>query len=200
MSDTILKQFDWIFISKERMKFTILKFKTPTLIIYPNEADIIRIYLTSIHQKKGKHEYNELCHSYVIFICTFDYYQKDYYKYTFTYKCDEIEGLAKGENRFTELMTILYELNRDDAKKTAADKEYRKILFKEFHLQDKWRINKNERILITGFPENPFVFYFFIPSPALVSDLHSRCPSFSLLLQDYLRPSMVHQRLQTYRK
>ena len=41
--------------------------------------------------------YDELNKSIVIFICTFDYYGKDHYKYTFTYKCDEIEGLDYGD-------------------------------------------------------------------------------------------------------
>lgn len=41
--------------------------------------------------------YDELNKSIVIFICTFDYYGRNYYKYTFTYKCDEIEGLDYGD-------------------------------------------------------------------------------------------------------
>ena len=42
-------------------------------------------------------EYDELCHSYSIFINTFDFYKKNQYKYTFTYKCDEIPGLEYGD-------------------------------------------------------------------------------------------------------
>ena len=37
--------------------------------------------------------YSELNRSYVIFICTFDYYGKEQYKYTFTNKCNEVENL-----------------------------------------------------------------------------------------------------------
>ncbi len=41
--------------------------------------------------------YEELCHSYVIFICTFDYFGLEQYRYTFTYKCAEVEGLEFGD-------------------------------------------------------------------------------------------------------
>lgn len=41
--------------------------------------------------------YTELNRSFVIFICTFDYYGKDHYKYTFTNKCSEIENLEFGD-------------------------------------------------------------------------------------------------------
>lgn len=46
--------------------------------------------------EKGKY-YDELNKSYVIFICTFDYFGYDQYKYTFTNKCDEIERLEMGD-------------------------------------------------------------------------------------------------------
>lgn len=42
-------------------------------------------------------EYDELCQSYVIFINTFDFYKMNQYKYTFTYKCDEVPGLEYGD-------------------------------------------------------------------------------------------------------
>lgn len=41
--------------------------------------------------------YSELNTSYVIFICTFDYYGKEQYKYTFTNKCNEVENLELGD-------------------------------------------------------------------------------------------------------
>lgn len=41
--------------------------------------------------------YDELNKSIVIFICTFDYYDKNLYKYTFTYKCNEIQELDYGD-------------------------------------------------------------------------------------------------------
>ena len=41
--------------------------------------------------------YDELCQSYVIFINTFDFFGKNQYKYTFTYKCDEIPSLEYGD-------------------------------------------------------------------------------------------------------
>lgn len=46
--------------------------------------------------EKGKN-YTALCHNYVIFICTYDFYGLDQYKYTFTYKCNEINGLEYGD-------------------------------------------------------------------------------------------------------
>ena len=46
--------------------------------------------------EKGCH-YSELNKSYVIFICTFDYFKCDYYKYTFTNKCTEIEGMEMND-------------------------------------------------------------------------------------------------------
>lgn len=48
------------------------------------------------HMEKGKY-YEELNKSYVIFICTFDCFKYDQYKYTFTNKCDEISGLEMGD-------------------------------------------------------------------------------------------------------
>lgn len=41
--------------------------------------------------------YDELNKNFVIFICTFDYYKLDQYKYTFTYTCNEIPGLEYGD-------------------------------------------------------------------------------------------------------
>lgn len=41
--------------------------------------------------------YSELNRSYVIFICTFDYYGREQYKYTFTNKCNEVENLEFGD-------------------------------------------------------------------------------------------------------
>lgn len=46
--------------------------------------------------EKGCH-YSQLNKSYVIFICTFDYFKMDYYKYTFTYKCNEVDGLEMND-------------------------------------------------------------------------------------------------------
>ena len=46
--------------------------------------------------EKGTY-YSELNRSFVIFICTFDYYGKERYKYTFTNKCEEVEGLEFGD-------------------------------------------------------------------------------------------------------
>lgn len=46
--------------------------------------------------EKGEH-YNKLNKSIVIFICTFDYYKLSHYKYTFTNKCHEIDGLEYGD-------------------------------------------------------------------------------------------------------
>ena len=46
--------------------------------------------------EKGQ-DYSELCHSYVIFICTFDFYQMNQYKYTFRNKCEEVNGLEYGD-------------------------------------------------------------------------------------------------------
>ena len=42
-------------------------------------------------------DYEQLCHSYVIFICTFDYYGKSQYKYTFRNRCEEVEELSFGD-------------------------------------------------------------------------------------------------------
>ncbi len=41
--------------------------------------------------------YDELNRSFVIFICDFDYYGLGQYKYTFSNKCEEIEGLELGD-------------------------------------------------------------------------------------------------------
>ena len=41
--------------------------------------------------------YSELNRSFIIFICTFDYYGKEQYKYTFTNKCREVENLEFGD-------------------------------------------------------------------------------------------------------
>lgn len=46
--------------------------------------------------EKGAY-YSELNRSFVIFICTFDYYGQDRYKYTFNNKCQEVEGLEFGD-------------------------------------------------------------------------------------------------------
>lgn len=46
--------------------------------------------------EKG-HDYEELGKSFVIFICTFDHFGLDYYKYTFTNKCNEVPGLELGD-------------------------------------------------------------------------------------------------------
>lgn len=48
--------------------------------------------------------YEKLNHSFVIFICTFDLFQKDYYKYTFVNKCDEVEGLELEDGTTTIFM------------------------------------------------------------------------------------------------
>ena len=42
-------------------------------------------------------DYEQLCHSYVIFICTFDYFGQGQYKYTFRNRCEEVEGLSFGD-------------------------------------------------------------------------------------------------------
>ena len=42
-------------------------------------------------------DYSELNKSFVIFICTFDFYGFDRYKYTFSNKCDEVDGLEYGD-------------------------------------------------------------------------------------------------------
>ncbi|MCR5736921.1 MAG: Rpn family recombination-promoting nuclease/putative transposase [Eubacterium sp.] len=46
--------------------------------------------------EKGE-EYERLGRSYVIFICTFDYFGRNQYQYTFTYQCEEVEGLEFGD-------------------------------------------------------------------------------------------------------
>ncbi|MCI9616785.1 MAG: Rpn family recombination-promoting nuclease/putative transposase [Eubacterium sp.] len=46
--------------------------------------------------EKGAH-YSELNRSFVIFVCTFDYYGKGNYKYTFTNRCKEIGDLEFGD-------------------------------------------------------------------------------------------------------
>lgn len=46
--------------------------------------------------EKGAH-YSELNTSYIIFICTFDYYGLGYYKYTFTNQCKEVKDLVFGD-------------------------------------------------------------------------------------------------------
>lgn len=53
--------------------------------------------------EKGE-AYEKLNHSFVIFICTFDLFQKDYYKYTFVNKCDEVEGLELEDGTTTIFM------------------------------------------------------------------------------------------------
>ena len=46
--------------------------------------------------EKGQ-DYDNLNRSYVIFICTFDPYDKGLYKYTFHSRCEEVEGLYYGD-------------------------------------------------------------------------------------------------------
>lgn len=46
--------------------------------------------------EKGSH-YSELNTSFIIFICTFDYYGLGNYKYTFTNQCREVKDLAFGD-------------------------------------------------------------------------------------------------------
>ncbi len=46
--------------------------------------------------EKGQ-DYEKLCRSYIIFICTYDLYGKNQYRYTFTYRCEEIDGLEYGD-------------------------------------------------------------------------------------------------------
>lgn len=46
--------------------------------------------------EKGE-DYSGLNRSFVIFICTFDFYGFDRYKYTFSNKCDEVDGLEYGD-------------------------------------------------------------------------------------------------------
>lgn len=53
--------------------------------------------------EKGE-EYENLNNSYVIFICTFDVFGKDYYKYTFVNRCEEVEELELGEGSTTIFM------------------------------------------------------------------------------------------------
>ena len=38
-----------------------------------------------------------LCRSFIIFICTYDLYGKNQYRYTFTYQCKEVDGLEYGD-------------------------------------------------------------------------------------------------------
>ena len=45
--------------------------------------------------------YKNLNRAYVIFICDFDLFGKNQYKYTFTNKCDEVEGLSLDEGKTT---------------------------------------------------------------------------------------------------
>ncbi len=42
-------------------------------------------------------DYSMLCRSFIIFICTYDLYGKNQYRYTFTYQCKEIDGLEYGD-------------------------------------------------------------------------------------------------------
>ena len=53
--------------------------------------------------EKGE-EYENLNHSFVIFICTFDLFKKDYYKYTFINKCEEVKGLELKDGSTTIFM------------------------------------------------------------------------------------------------
>lgn len=46
--------------------------------------------------EKGAH-YSELNRCFVIFVCTFDYYGRGNYKYTFTNQCKEVDGLEFGD-------------------------------------------------------------------------------------------------------
>lgn len=55
--------------------------------------------------EKGE-QYETLNNSFVIFICTFDLFGKDYYKYTFTHKCTEVEGLELEDGATTIFMNV----------------------------------------------------------------------------------------------
>ena len=48
--------------------------------------------------------YKNLNNTYVIFICDFDLFGEEQYKYTFTSKCEEVEGLYLNEGRTTIFM------------------------------------------------------------------------------------------------
>ena len=48
--------------------------------------------------------YKNLNRVYVIFICDFDLFGENQYKYTFTNKCDEVEGLSLDEGKTTIFM------------------------------------------------------------------------------------------------
>ena len=54
--------------------------------------------------EKGK-EYGELCQSYVIFICSFDFYELGEYRYTFTNRCHEVKDLEYGDLTTNGLFT-----------------------------------------------------------------------------------------------
>ena len=56
--------------------------------------------------EKG-HDYEELGRNFVIFICTFDHFGLDYYKYTFSNKCNEVSGLELGD-KTTKILLNTY--------------------------------------------------------------------------------------------
>ena len=102
--------------------------------------------------EKGE-SYDHLCHSYVIFICTFDYFKMNQYKYTFTYQCNEVDGLEFGDmtthiilntmgtegNISEKLKTFLKSINdvfSDDSFSAKIRKELDRIKFSE-----EWRVD-----------------------------------------------------------
>ena len=93
--------------------------------------------------EKGQ-DYEQLCRSYIIFICTYDLYGRNQYRYTFTYRCEEIDGLEYGDrttmivlntkgtegNVSEELKTFLKCVNGlfpDDEFSATIRKEYERI-------------------------------------------------------------------------
>lgn len=90
--------------------------------------------------------YNELNKSFVIFICTFDYFGYDQYKYTFVTKCLEVEGLT-----FNDETTAII-LNTKGTKGDVSDdlKEFLKCINGEYTSSDfsakiKSEVNKIKR-------------------------------------------------------
>lgn len=65
------------------------------------------------------HDFNELPNSYVIFICTFDPFKKDLYKYTYTYRCHE-NGSDLGDGT-TRIYLNTKGKNREDVPKALVD-------------------------------------------------------------------------------
>lgn len=79
--------------------------------------------LVDINQLNRGQEYDQLKPTYIIFICKFDPFGKGLYQYTFSNKCDEVDGLELGDESYKIFLNTAGTKERPDEKGSSGKTE-----------------------------------------------------------------------------